>query len=198
MSKHQIEKSSSQHLAPQRDAGNHQRADTNARSSASRDKTETVPTPDPSQDGPQSHSPSDRAVPTAHRDVQDVRDDNGPKDTSPARELNSDGDQACAAFEATADADISSTVSQDRLSGDENIPLLLLLLFPAGLRRAIAAIPQKIRFKMIAFFGVCSMIAPLALWIAPSMKVWLSILAASLLSILFCWALVWFGPEDHY
>jgi len=84
------------------------------------------------------------------------------------------------------------------LSGDEQIPYLLLLLFPSALRAAIASIPQWIRFKMIAFFGVCSMIAPLALWIAPSMKIWLSILGASLLSIFFCWALVWFGPEDHY
>jgi len=86
----------------------------------------------------------------------------------------------------------------DALSGDEQIPYLLLLLFPSALRAGIASIPQWIRFKMIAFFGVCSMIAPLALWIAPSMKIWLSILGGSLLSIFFCWALVWFGPEDHY
>ena len=84
------------------------------------------------------------------------------------------------------------------LTGDEKIPLLLLLLFPSALRAAIASIPQWIRFKLIAFFGVCSMIAPLALWIAPSMTIWLSILGGSLLSIFFCWALVWFGPEDHY
>jgi len=86
----------------------------------------------------------------------------------------------------------------DVLTGDEKIPWLLMLLFPSAVRAVIASIPQWIRFKLIAFFGICSMIAPLALWLAPSMKIWLSILGGSLLSIFFCWALVWFGPEDHY
>lgn len=69
-------------------------------------------------------------------------------------------------------------------------------LFVGIMEKIVGAVPLAIRRFLLSFFGVCAMIAPLALWIAPSKFFWFSLLGFALFSIVMCYIIVVFGPED--
>jgi len=77
-------------------------------------------------------------------------------------------------------------------------PRLVLMLMPAFVSILIAKIPQRARERMVTFFGVISMVSPLALWIAATPRLLAWVLGIALFSIVMCWLLVTFGPDDEY
>lgn len=74
---------------------------------------------------------------------------------------------------------------------------LLMRLGNATAGWLLSKVPIGFRRFLLSFFGVCSMIAPLALWIAPSKSTWFWILGLSLFSICACYVIVVFSPEDQ-
>jgi len=74
---------------------------------------------------------------------------------------------------------------------------LLMRLGNATAGWLLSKLPIGFRRFLLSFFGVCSMIAPLALWIAPSKETWFWILGYALFSICVCYVIVVFSPEDQ-
>jgi len=102
----------------------------------------------------------------------------------------------------STDVDVVPDVQSDRLAGrltgSESILVLLLLLFSTSLRFVVTSMPQFVRYRLIVFFGIRAITAPLAIRVAPCTKVWLSLFAMSLLSTFLYWTLVLFVLESRF
>ncbi len=81
---------------------------------------------------------------------------------------------------------------------DQSTQQLVKQLAPATLRHLVAAIPSRVRRRLIDFFAIIALVAPLVLLFAPSTAIWFAILGFVLFSIAMLYCLVVFGPEEFY